>query len=226
MQFQNNVMFFYFYFQETHQLSKHVTKTVNAVFSFVIFCLSPLPFESYEGVIFIHFIIIIIIFYFWGGEARVTYLYIFSFFRQIGQVEYIKRNKWKARKPSKNSFNYNLLIALLPVTKQIFVFIDTFPLGLSAQFFSLFAHQKEYLILLLVHRILLMPPGHLIIHLKSNYFNMAAASEKSLLTTVRLGTEPAMWSSVGGDTTWVEQPLLIMIEELSYVRTRWGGVGD
>ena len=88
-------MFFYFYFQETHQLSKHVTKTVNAVFSFVIFCLSPLPFESYEGVIFIHFIIIIIIiiFYFWGGEARVTYLYIFSFFRQIGQVEYIKRNK-------------------------------------------------------------------------------------------------------------------------------------
>ena len=112
------------------------------------------------------------------------------------------------------------MIALLPVTKQIFVFIDTFSLGLSAQFFSLFAHQKEYLILLLVHRILLMPPGHLIIHLKSNYFNMAAASEKSL------GTEPAMWSSVGGDTNWVEQPLLIMIEELSYVRTRWGGVGD
>ena len=226
MQFQNNVMFFYFYFQETHQLSKHVTKTVNVVFSFVIFCLSPLPFESYEGVIFIHFIIIIIIFYFGGGEARVTYLYIFSFFRQIGQVEYIKRNKWKARKPSKNSFNYNLLIALLPVTKQIFVFIDTFSLGLSAQFFSLFAHQKEYLILLLVHRILLMPPGHLIIHLKSNYLSMAAASEKSLLTAVRLGTEPAMWSSVGGDTNWVEQPLLIMIEELSYVRTRWGGVGD
>ena len=63
-------MFFYFYFQETHQLSKHVTKTVNAVFSFVIFCLSPLPFESYEGVIFIHFIIIIIIiFYFWGGRG-------------------------------------------------------------------------------------------------------------------------------------------------------------
>ena len=55
---------------------------------------------------------------------------------------------------------------------------------------------------------------------------MAAASEKSLLTTVRLVTEPAMWSSVGGDTNWVEQPLLIMIEELSYVRTRWGGVGD
>ena len=69
MQFQNNVMFFYFYFQETHQLSKHVTKTVNAVFSFVIFCLSPLPFESYEGVIFIHFIIIIIIFYFGGGRG-------------------------------------------------------------------------------------------------------------------------------------------------------------
>ena len=68
MQFQNNVMFFYFYFQETHQLSKHVTKTVNAVFSFEIFCLSLLPFESYEGVIFIHFIIIIIIiFLFLGG---------------------------------------------------------------------------------------------------------------------------------------------------------------
>ena len=70
MQFQNNVMFFYFYFQETHQLSKHVTKTVNAVFSFVIFCLSPLPFESYEGVIFIHFIIIIIFYFlFLGGRG-------------------------------------------------------------------------------------------------------------------------------------------------------------
>ena len=38
------------------------------------------------------------------------------------------------------------MIALLPVTKQIFVFIDTFSLGLSAQFFPLFAHQKEYLL--------------------------------------------------------------------------------
>ena len=91
------------------------------------------------------FIFLICFFYFWGGEARVTYLYIFSFFRQIRQAQRIKWNKWKARKPSKNSFNYNLLIALLPVTKQIFVFIDTFSLGLSAQFFSLFAHQKEYL---------------------------------------------------------------------------------
>ena len=138
-------MFFYFYFQETHQLTKHVTKTVNAVFSFVIFCLFPLTLLIVWG----NYILIYIFFYhnffyFYGGEARVTYLYIFSFFRQIRQVQCIKWNKWKARKPSKNSFNYNLLIALLPVTKQIFVFIDTFSLGFSAQFFSLFAHQKEY----------------------------------------------------------------------------------
>ena len=74
--------------------------------------------------------------------------------------------------------------------------------------------EKCAWILLRVYRILLMPPGHPIILLKSNYFNMAAASEKSLLTTVRLGTKPAMWYSVGGDTNWVEQLLLIMIDEL------------
>lgn len=141
-------MFFYFYFQETHQLTKHVTKTLNTVFSFVIFCLFPLTLLIVWGnyiLIYIFLFFIIIIFYFYGGEALVTYLYIFSFFRQIRQVQCIKWNKRKARKPSKNSFNYNLLIALLPVTKQIFVFIDTFSLGLSAQFFSLFAIQKEYL---------------------------------------------------------------------------------
>lgn len=68
-------MFFYFYFQETHQLTKHVTKTVNAVFSFVIFCLFPLALL----IVFFYYYF----FYFYGGEARVTYLYIFSFFRQI-----------------------------------------------------------------------------------------------------------------------------------------------
>ena len=62
-----------------------------------------------------------------------------------------------------------------------------------------------------VYRIVLMPPGHSIILLKSNYFNTAAASEKGQLTTVRLGTESAMWYSVGGDTNWGEQSLLIMI---------------
>ena len=67
-----------------------------------------------------------------------------------------------------------------------------------------------------------MPPGHPIILLKSNYFNTAAASEKGLLTTVRLGTEPAMRYSVGGDTNWGEQPLLIMIMSWDAV----GSVGD
>ena len=144
IQFQNNVLFFYFYFQETHQLSKHVTKTVNAVFSLWYFAYPPYLFNRMrESYLFIF--CLLLLFLFWGGEARVTYLYIFSFFRQIRQVEYIQWNKWKARKPSKHFFSYNLLIALLPVTKQIFVFIDTFSVGLPAQFFSLFAHQKEYL---------------------------------------------------------------------------------
>ena len=130
-------MFFYFYFQETHQLTKHVTKTVNAVFSFVKFCLFPLTLLMVWGNYILTFFYFLLFFsyYFYGGEARVTYLYIFSFFRQIRQVQCIKWNKWKARKPSKNSFNYNLLIALLPVTKQIFVFIDTFSLGLSTSSF-------------------------------------------------------------------------------------------
>ena len=128
-------MFFYFYFQK-HTSWLNMSPKQWTQFSVLwYFAYSPLP--SYEGII-----------YFLGagggGEARVTYLYIFSFFRQIRQVQCIKWNKWKARKPSKNSFNYNLLIAPLPVTKQIFVFIDTFSLGLSTQFFSSFAHQKEY----------------------------------------------------------------------------------
>ena len=64
-------MFFYFYFQETHQLAKYVTKTVNAVFSFVIFCLFPLcPFnrmrESYLFTFYFNILLLL-----WGeGEAR------------------------------------------------------------------------------------------------------------------------------------------------------------